>query len=142
MPRYISAAFVAVLWLYFVGSPPVCNAVCVYWPNRKTAMSLNRILFAVSSCLRTWTLLRLADVIGCTHAPNNANLLTFLSPQLPNALMQVHKLHAGDDDVNSVLLALPRPRSRARSGPLSAVAEQVLASAAVPRRWGVLLLSR
>ncbi|CAM9411231.1 unnamed protein product [Ectocarpus sp. 12 AP-2014] len=47
---------------------------------------------------------------------------------------EVHKLRAGADDVNSVVLALPRPRGRARSGPLFAVAEQALTSATVSRK--------
>ncbi|CAB1115968.1 unnamed protein product [Ectocarpus sp. CCAP 1310/34] len=47
---------------------------------------------------------------------------------------EVHKLRAGADDVNSVVLALPRPRGRARSGPLLAVAEQALTSATVSRK--------
>ncbi|CAM9929821.1 unnamed protein product, partial [Ectocarpus fasciculatus] len=47
---------------------------------------------------------------------------------------EVHKLRAGADDVNSVVLALPRPRGRARSGPLLAVAEQALSSATVSRK--------
>lgn len=47
---------------------------------------------------------------------------------------QVHKLPAGEDDVNSVLLAMPRPRGRARSGPLVTVVEHALASATVSRK--------
>ncbi|CAM9523140.1 unnamed protein product [Ectocarpus sp. 13 AM-2016] len=47
---------------------------------------------------------------------------------------EVHKLRAGADDVNSVVLALPRPRGRARSGPLLAVAEQALTPATVSRK--------
>lgn len=49
-------------------------------------------------------------------------------------LAQVHKLRAGTDVVNWVLLALPRPRGRAKSGPLYSVAEQALASATVRKK--------
>ncbi|CAM9263609.1 unnamed protein product [Scytosiphon promiscuus] len=47
---------------------------------------------------------------------------------------EVHKVRASEDDVNSVVLALPRPRGRARSGPLSTVAEQALSSATVSKK--------
>lgn len=49
-------------------------------------------------------------------------------------LAQVHKLRAGTDIVNWVLLALPRPRGRAKSGPLYSVVEQALASATVRKK--------
>lgn len=52
-----------------------------------------------------------------------------------NQPIQVHSFRASQDHVNSVILALPRPRPRARSGPLSAVAELALSSATVPKRW-------
>ncbi len=76
------------------------------------------------------------DIRGFTR-----NFLPFrvFPPYAPNLRLtrvpdQVHKIRSSEDDVNSVVLALPRPRGRAHSGPLVAIAEQALSSATVSRK--------
>lgn len=49
-------------------------------------------------------------------------------------VFKVHTLGGGEDDVNSVVLALPKRRWPAKAGAISFVAEQELSNAPVSRR--------